>query len=71
MKMTCTKDQINRMRKAGLNSYESTHLIRWLEKYRTEDDAAESINRILSVLESDRTILDDHSWPELERMYHE
>ena len=63
-----SKYDIERFSAIGLDGYTITHLARWIETHRTEEEYEQSINRIYSVLAADPKMIDDHSWIELERM---
>ena len=59
---------IERFAAIGLDGYTITHLARWIEMHRTEEESEKSLNRIYSALVDDPKMIDDHSWAELERM---
>jgi len=61
-------DKLAAFKAVGLDGYTITHLGRWVETFRTADEAEETLNKIYSVLENDPGLIYDHSWAELERM---
>lgn len=66
--MELTVSQIASLKAVGLDGYTITHLARWIETHRYDDESSDVMRNIHKALKDDPSLVDSHSWSEIERM---